>query len=407
MPAPGATPDAAPACDPAMDYTGTYPPGTNPCTDPARWPRTLRSAELPVVVHYAQCAHRDTAAQVLALVEHAWAIETGALGFAPPLPDGGACGDDDAFDVFLWPGGEESYVEALEPNPATPHDDWLTFMVLDPWGPYGGDLLDSTIAHELNHACQATDDWWEHIAAFELTATFVEALVHPEDGDWLFVLDDFQAHPDWSVDRDDGYETWYMYGASLLLHFVRERYFDGDPAFAGAMWHASRNPPGDNEPDFEDALDALLVDRAGVSFPDAVAEFAAWRWYTGDRADAAHFTDGALHPRPAVAATVTATPTTVAVEPMIYGTAYIDLVGTGTVTVELVAPDDPELRWHVQVIPGAAGATADVLDPTGDEVSLDAFDLRTLAITALPATERDPDDQTDQRFDAMVIVSAP
>jgi hypothetical protein len=400
----GPAADAAIACDPQLEYTGTFPAGAEPCTDAVRWPLALRSEALPVVVHYARCEHSGMAARVLGLVEHAWEIETGVLGFSAPLPDGGACGEDDAFDVYLWPDAVESYVQALEPNPDTAHDDWLTFMVLDPWGPYGGDLLGSTIAHELNHACQATDDWWEHVAAFELTATFVEEIVHPDANQWLFVLDDFQAHPDWSVDRDDDYETWYMYGASLLLHLVRERYFAGDPGFAGAMWHRSRNPPGDNEPDFQDALGAVLHERAGVGFADAVGELAAWRWYTGERADGTHFADGALYPRPVTAATVTTASASVSIEPMIYGTAYIDVVGTGERPIELVAAGTPGVRWLVQALPGTAGATRDLLDPAGDILSLDGFDLRTVAITALPLTERDPDDQADERFAATLIV---
>ncbi len=401
-----APPDAAPIpCDPAADFTGDIPAGAAPCSDARRWPHALASTAVPVTVHYPACEHAAMAGQVLALVEDAWAVETDVLGFSPPPSDEGACGDDGAFDVYLWPGSAESYVEAFADVPDTPHDDWLTFMVLDPWGPYGGDLLASTIAHELNHACQAADDWWEHIAAFELTATYVEDVVRPQDGAWLFVLDDFQAHPDWSVDRDDGYETWYMYGAALLLHFASERYFDGDPSIAGAMWRASRNPPGDNEPDFEDALDALLQERAGVGFADAVAELAAWRWYTGDRADGVHFADGALYPRPATTATVTGATASIDIEPMIYGTAYIDVLGTGERRVALSSSDDA-VRWHVQVVPGAAGATSDVLDPAGDTVSLDGFDGRTLVVTALPRSERDPDDQTDARFGATLAIES-
>ena len=37
------------------------------------------------------------------------------------------------------------------------------------------------------------------------------------------------------ADRDDGYETWFMYGAALYLRFVRDRYFGGDAAFIGLV----------------------------------------------------------------------------------------------------------------------------------------------------------------------------
>ena len=111
--------------------------------------------------------------------------------------------DDDRFDVFLWRGQEESFVDVLDSNDATPDvDDWYSYLVVDPWGRYGGALLPLTIAHELNHACQASDDWFETWAVFEWTSTWIESLVDDEL-DWTFVLQDFQLQPDWALDYYD------------------------------------------------------------------------------------------------------------------------------------------------------------------------------------------------------------
>src|SRR5262249_3001145 len=161
------------------------------------------------------------------------------------------------------------------------------------WGPYGGAILDTTVAHELNHAMQAADDWSDSAIVYEMTSVFVEDLVYDDDNQYVNQIVDFQAHPDWSLDHDDGYETWYMYGSALYLRFVRDHYVAGDGAFAGDMWMRLRSPYGSDEPDFEDALDAILRARAGVGFVDSVADFARWRYYTGAHDDGAHFREGA------------------------------------------------------------------------------------------------------------------
>ena len=57
--------------------------------------------------------------------------------------------DDGALDVFLWRGHVECYVDVLAENPATLYDDRTAYLVVDPWGPYGGPILDTTVAHAL------------------------------------------------------------------------------------------------------------------------------------------------------------------------------------------------------------------------------------------------------------------
>ena len=317
------------------------------------------------------------AVDVLRLIEHAWHVQTETLGFRPPLPDAGLCGPDAAYDIFLWRGSEESYVQAIGPNLATAHDDWFTFMVLDPWGPYGGDLLPSTIAHELNHAMQATDDWWESAAASEMTATFAEEIVHPDHDQWIFVLEDFQRHPERSIFHVDDYRSWSMYGAALFLHLIRERHTEGNPSFLGKTWLRSRYALT-----FEEALDTVLQEHAGTTLPGVVTELAAWRWYVDDRDDGAHFADAALFPPPAVAATVTETPATITVAPMPLGTVYIQVPGVGEHTFTLKPHAPVSARWHVQVLPGSNSAPIGVIGPRGGALRFVA--PTTLAVTALP-----------------------
>jgi len=405
----GGEPDLAPdaADGPDAAPLPPLPADTDPCTDYARWPDALPSTRLPVLVHYRGGFEAAVAAEVLADVERAWDVEVGRLGFRPPLPDAGWCGPDARLDVFLWAGIEECYVDVVGEDPATPHDDEYAYVVIDPFGPFAGPILDTTVAHELNHALQAADDWDDAAIAYEMTAVFVEDEVVDGDDQYLDQIVDFQAHPDWAIDRDDGYQTWFMYGAALYLRFVRDRYFAGDAAFIGEVWRRLRSPLGSAEPDIEDALDLVLAPR-GAGFVASVPEFARWRVYTGARADGAHLEEAAAMAAPARLATVAgAVGGQVALAPMTLGSAYVDVaapaVGTARVAVELRGAD-PAVRWVVQAVPGAAG-DGDVLAVGAGPVVIDLTRPRTLVVTALPRGADDVDDRTDDRHAATLVIT--
>jgi hypothetical protein len=269
-------------------------------------PLAFSVVRLPLRIHYRLPGEADMAREVLDILEVAHSVQVDALGFRPPLPDGGLCGPDGAFDVFLWRGYKGSYVDVLGPNDEAPWDDRFAFMVLDAWGPYGGDLLEATVAHELNHACQAADDWSESAFVGEM---------------WLRSRDEQPRDP----------ESW------------------------------------ENEPDFEDALDAMLLERGQTCFLDSVVEHARWRWHTGARDDGRHFREGA------------------------------DLLDDASVAVAA----------SIRAEPGLSGFLVD-LRPRGEVVDLSEGPalveltrdgVRTLILTALPAegSEHDPDDYDDAR----------
>lgn len=405
--------DAGAPCDVSADYVGEIDLDADPCVDAQYWPHRIRSAQYPLVVHFASCSERATAAELLGYLETAWQVEIDQLGFSPPLPDGGACGPDGDYDVFVWRDLVEGYVAALDENVATPHDDYTTYMALDPWGPYGGDILQVTAAHELNHAMQATDDWWEPAPFFEMTAVFIEDVVYPEVDDYVTVSGDFQSRPDWSLDRDDGYETWYMYAAGLYLHMLRDRYFGGDASFAADAWRASRSPAtGPNSPDFIDALAATLLAGPGVSFADSVVELGRWRWFTGDRDDGAHFRDGPDIAEVALAADLTSGAHTIDIDPapMLLGTSYVRVArGNGPASLAVsLSSNEPGVRWVVQAVPSADGAgDGETLDLSSGSAVLDlsVVSERALVITALPAGEYDTDARTDRRFSVTIALT--
>jgi len=371
----------------------TIPDGETPCAHLGQWPESLMSQSHPYSVHY-PAGEMATAQTVVATMDRAWSYEVVQLGFTPPPGDGGDCGPDDRLDVFLWPGQEITYVEQLGEILSTPHEDATVFMVVDPWA---ADIdLAEVIHHELNHACHAGDDWWEPVTVFEMSATYVESLTPGGSGAWAFVVDDFQAEPTWSLDRDDEYATWYMYGAALYLRFLEQRYFGGDPRFVADMWRSSRNPPGDNEPDWIDALDQLLRDGGNTTFVESVVEFARWRWFTGTRADAQHLTDGADYAEVPTALELDAQTDRGTVEPMVLGSAYVTIRGAANATARVRVNGGNGVTWSVQSVDGDTFSTGSF------DVPLGASGAQTLVITALPRGTHDPDDRTDDRYSAMV-----
>ncbi|MBI5502921.1 MAG: hypothetical protein HY907_21935 [Deltaproteobacteria bacterium] len=385
-----------------------------PCSHEEFWPLARASSRLPLLVHYRDASETAMADEVLSRLEEYWDVEVHTLGFEPPLPDGARCGPDDSFDVFLWRGYEGGDVESLGDEPSTSWDDTPAYLTLDPWGPYGGEHLDSTLAHELNHALQAVHDWNETPIFFEMTAQFIEEVVVPDDDAWKEYLFDYQAHPDWAFDFDDDYETYYFYGAGLYFLYLRQAVFDGDAAFLSALWRACRNPPGTNEPDFEDALDVVLAPH-GRTFLESLVEFTRWRWYTAGRDDGRHFPDGASFPAEAmvpVERRLAASPQTVFVEPgpMMLGAVFLELAreadAPGSLAVDLKA--GPGVRWSVQAVPGLApDSDGDLLDVSAGPAILrfGALPSRTLVVLALPTGPDDPDDRSPQRFPFTLTLS--
>ncbi|XXF81189.1 hypothetical protein P2318_15920 [Myxococcaceae bacterium GXIMD 01537] len=413
--------------DDSPNYTHPLAEGTPICGRPdfnEMFPYSIRSEKLPVLVHYYKEVEKETAQQVLAYVEKGWDYHVNQLGMRQAITDKGECGPDDAFDVFVWKGHRSCLVNVLSGEPSTSWDDRRGYMIVDAWGPYGGPELEETVVHEMAHASQAADDWYEAPITFEMSAVFTDQVYANRYIKTYF--DDFQAHPDWALDRDDKYETWYMYGSSMYLLYLKDRFFDGKPQFLSSMWLASRNPPGAendqtlNEPDFADAIDGMLKDK-GSSYVNTVPEFSRWRWYTGDHVDDRHFRhfkDGIENLKAAklaLAAQKEATPGKITVTdnaPMMLGTSYIELSSGAstpqTVYVSLDMQPDAKRRFVVQAVPGLTpDSDGEILDLSSGpkQLKFAADQRRTLIITAMPTGPYDPDLRDEARYPFSIIVS--
>lgn len=366
------------------------------CDHPDHWRYQLSHATEPLVVHYERLEEAATAAEVLELV--AGSLEAALeRGFRRPPLDGGACGPDEAFDVFLWR-GQLPYVDVLGDLESTVHTDQIAYLVVDPWDTvYGAEQLPATVRHELTHACQAADDWWESDWVFEATATWMESLAYP--GGFAELAEDFQVRADWSLGRSDGYATWFMYGAALYFHFVGAELLSDRPTFVGDMWHELRNPDGPDEPDWADALDGLLSTDAGTGLLESVVEFSRWRWHAGD------VFAGVSSPPVSHTTTVSAGLVTVEPGPMEMGTVYIAVTGTPADVVVMSLGSKPfaGLRFALADV---AGAIVLDLAATPLAVTLPGSGEVILALTALPEGEYEPSTTTDERFPATLVMAA-
>ena len=368
-------------CDPSAEFCGTIPISAVPCSDTRYWPLFVRSESRSLLVHFSRRTDEAKAAEMLGILENAWTVQVDQLGFSPPLDDDGACGPDGGYDVFLWRGVDGAFVDGVADNPRTPHDDYSTYMAIDAFGVYGGPFLDTTLAHEFNHSVQASDDWGESSLIYEMTATFVEALVYPDQDDWFYTMEDFQARPNRSLFHDDAYRTWYMYGAAMFLHFLRDRHFPQDSAFIARVWFAMRSEPPADRPDFVDALRAVLLDERGVALDEAIVEFMQWRWFTGEYDDGNHFTRGADWPYPVATLQVDAADASIAIDirAMHYGAEYVRVSNEGNAErvfdIDL-QNDDSTVSWRLITVEG---------DDAGTLLAVPAQSSRVLVAVTIPA----------------------
>ncbi len=379
---------------------------TVPWKQESKWPYAIETPSF--IVHYQKPGDATMAQTVLAFVDSAWQSQIVQQGSRAPLDDHGAAGPDGRFDVYLQLGIDSLYVASVAAEPATPYDDYSTAMVLDPWGQYGGPELEANIYHELRHASQAVDDWWEHIHIFEAEATLWETVrFGPER--LSFVWADYQAHPEWTPFKDDRYTTWFMYGGAMFLLYLHQNEFGNSLAFSNEMWLRSRNPAGTNEPDFADALDQILRSR-GTSLFDELLGFARARWYTGSRANNQIFASGAAYAEVATRAhtrAANAQRTTFLANPQLLGTIYtvIQAAPTDGTTLRVSLSNiDAKARPIVQLV--GQNNTDRILDlSTGSATIPLASGRATLAVTMLPSNNQfDPDSVGTQAYKATVNI---
>jgi hypothetical protein len=139
-------------------------------------------------------------------------------------------------------------------------------------------------AHELFHAVQfgynySASAWWK-----EASADWAAGEVFPDVDTYVIPYYDWFQVPGWSLHYTDG---WHEYGSSIWAKHLAET---GGREVIRAIWDRQRS-----ENDTLKATARVLEDR-GTTLRQQFREFAAWNWFTGERADAAHYRQGSIFP---------------------------------------------------------------------------------------------------------------
>ena len=242
----------------------------------------------PVRVSYRDPAHAKLAQAVAAAVQKAYRVEVDQMGWwRPPIEP-----SDGLYRMFIDDMGRYvgGYTAPYAPVPDTERADAYTYIVfnssLDPR------FVEGTVAHEFNHACQATMDAHEKPAFMENTAVFFETQV--SNIDWIYaayMIQAFQQYPYLPLEymgRTMAYG--YEYGGVLWPWFLDEVYGEGDPVYVREIWEHCIQPDGTpNEPDYMDAIDEMTADQGGIA--EAVKTFVRYRFFMGRDDDGAHLTN--------------------------------------------------------------------------------------------------------------------
>jgi hypothetical protein len=306
----------------------------------------------------------DYVASVGNALEDAWDVEINQFGWSQP-PGDGTLGGDDRIDVYLedilndgYAGYSDSEGGYVGDNPRSPESERraaFSYMGLD--NDYAGvedvgrdetslELMQTTVAHELNHVIQAGYDGFEQqFWLYESTATWMEDEVHPDINDGVYYLTDVFDEPDICLVAEQGwYANW------LLMRLISERY--GRDAVR-TIWENTRFLDG-----FA-AIDETLAEH-GSSLDEAVRDY-------GVAMLLRDFQEGQLYPAVFVEGTATEGTFNPADGVQGLGVDYVRLSGSGIVEVSLENAQ-PDMIVRVVVI---RGTTADVIDGDGRTLTVD------------------------------------
>jgi MYXO-CTERM domain-containing protein len=364
-------------------------------------------APFPVIVFYQDMALQGKAERVLAAMITSYQREVVDWGFWPPHIEPGQPG----YFVFLAnAGGAAGYTAPYAENPDTPHTDAYTYIFVEP--SLSLTQIDSTVAHEFNHACQAAMDILELRSFFENTASYIEIPVFPDAAPLAAaVFPYFQNRPYLPLEYrvPDGPTDGYEYGGALWPLFLAHAYGGGDPSFVRQIWEGTVQNGFDNEPDYFDAIEQHVPGGIGA----AARLFGEHRFHVGMQDDGLHLpsagewqgaepwvTADAFPNQLPILDQAPALPDTL---PQPNGCNYIRFTPEpASPPVRFSFQGDPGADWHVAVLGHGEGESLAVdvaVDALGAGVAtIDASGLERLALMVCHASPPgyDPDDQAWQ-----------
>jgi MYXO-CTERM domain-containing protein len=393
----------------AFQTRETLPPGERaelevllaPPPDLDEW--VEMDAPFALRVSFMDPALRPKAERVLEAAAKAYTIEVEEWGFWPPAVEPGT----GPFRMFLMhAGGAAGYTAPYLEDLTTPHSDAFSYVVIDP--SLEGSHLDATVAHELNHASQVSMDVSELHSFMENTASYVEIPVVPEStADAAALFPYFQDHPYRPVEYkllggSDGYE----YGGALWPLFLVHHYGDGDPAWLVDVWKRTVQVGTVNEPDYFDAIDAMLAAEGGTA--EAVKRLSRFRFFVGAFDDGKHLPFAGDWTGAEVATQRTVSPAQLplydarpdqSTGPQPNGCNYVELDPEASLDfpVAFTFRGGPAALWDVSVLKLDASSTAiqmPLTDGKGElSIEVDGLERVMLVICHVMPPGYDPDDR--------------
>ncbi len=231
----------------------------------------------------------DHVQNLAALYEQVLTFYVG-LGFKKPLDDKdvpGNNGGDGRFDVYLLDFGKQA--DGHFQREACTGDTCEGFMeVENDFVGYGYPSLDYAnrvlASHEFFHAVQAAYDANQNNVISEGTAVWATEKFDASLGDFEGFIDGYLSRPDHSLDKPMvGPVDAFSYGAAIFFEFLDERL---GPQVIVQLWRDCENgQQGVADPQWFQALSALLSREHQSSFATEFAAFAWWNVLTGKYAD--------------------------------------------------------------------------------------------------------------------------
>ena len=229
---------------------------------------------------------------VAAALDSVRRLQVEVLGYAAPPSDGGIDGEE--YDV---------YIRELPPyyGFAHPEQDGPTthsFLEIDNnftdpiyTQSRGLDALHVAVAHEFFHAIQfGYYQGWEGIWWQEISATWMEDVAYPEVDDYLQYLSFFMQQP-WQSLEINSRVSNIPYGAAIFAHYLDQRF---ERALIRSIWEelgSAHNARLEN-------FDRVIRGHNPGGLREAVSEFAAWNYFTGERHQEGRFyAEGYKYPK--------------------------------------------------------------------------------------------------------------
>jgi len=302
----------------------------------------LDSEIIPIRVYYESENELGLARGILEAAEISWQREVAEWGFfAPPLVT-----TEGRYRIYVGDAGEGAggYMNPFAWYPDVEWDACVSYVLID-----DGNVADSVgpvVAHELNHAMQASMDCLEQLSFFENTSTFVMAPVFPDDGTAYQngVLSEFQSKPESSTCRGET-GGGFMYGGFLWPHFLAYTYGNeaSGPILIRRIWEGAMQTDGINAVNYMKSIDDLLKSEHGATVDEAFEEFSIARFFLDDRAEfalASIKNASQYHSNPHLSGTITVNWTTkneIAADsaPEEYGVNYWNLVASSDFSREV------------------------------------------------------------------------